>query len=123
MDVLEGIQEVITKILFIEDREITPETYLIRELDAESIDLLELAVALSARFQTDINEDDIFIKQLRLYITEAEEEGIEMVSYLSKMLPFLTRDRIEEILLDLEGGPALKVKDLVRYVVWQREQR
>ncbi len=121
MNILGEIKEILTEILDLEDREITPETYLVRELDVESIDLLELAVALNSQFNIEVSDDDIFLKKFRLYVTEAEQQKTDMVQYVTAKLPFLTKSRAEEIMADLDGGPALKVKDLISYVVWQRK--
>ncbi|MEA2038215.1 MAG: phosphopantetheine-binding protein [Thermodesulfobacteriota bacterium] len=122
MDVLKKIADLLIEILDIEGREIKPETYLVRELGAESIDLLELAVALDAQFQIQVTEDDIFLKDLRLYAAEAGQQAKAVPQYLVEKYPFLTESRAEEIMADLEEGGALKVKDLISYVVWRREQ-
>lgn len=120
MDIFGEIKKILTEILDIEDMAITENTYVIRELGAESIDLLELAVALNSIFNVDIKDDEIFLRTFRLYITEAKESGKDIVQYLLHKFPFLVKSRIEEILSDLEGGPALKVEDLISYVSWQR---
>ncbi len=120
MDILGQLIEILEEILDIEDEEITPETYIVRELGAESIDLLELAVVLNSKFNVEINDDEIFLTKLRAYITEAEEEGEDAVQYLVQKLPFLAKNRVEEILADLEEGPTLKVKDLISYVDWRQ---
>ena len=118
MNMLEEIKEILTELLDIEGREITPETYLIRELGAESIDLLELAVALSAKFKIEVDDDEVFLKDFRLYVTEANQQAKDTVQCLTEIFPQLTNSREKEILADLEGGGALKVKDLIRYVVF-----
>lgn len=120
MDILEEITEILTEILDIEDHNISPETYLIRELGAESIDLLELAVALNSRFNIDVNDDELFLRKLRQYITEADQHNKDILQYLAEKIPFLMRKRLEDIITDLEGGPILKVKDLIAYVERQR---
>jgi acyl carrier protein len=120
MDILEEITEILTEILDIEDHNISPETYLIRELGAESIDLLELAVALNSRFNIDVNDDELFLRKLRQYITEADQQNKDILQYLAEKIPFLMRKRLEDIITDLEGGPILKVKDLIAYVERQR---
>jgi acyl carrier protein len=119
MDILEEITEILAEILDIENHNISPETYLIRELGAESIDLLELAVAINSRFNIDVNDDKIFLRKLRDHITEAEQQNKNILQYLVKNLPFLSRKRLENIIADLEGGPTLKVKDLISYIEWQ----
>ena len=120
MNILEEITEILTEILDIEDHNITPESYLIRELGAESIDLLELAVAINSGFNIDVNDDEIFLRKLRQYVTEAKQQNSDLLRYLVEKLPFLSRKRLEEIVADLEGGPALKVKDLIGYIEWQK---
>ncbi|MBA3016785.1 MAG: hypothetical protein KJ550_10760 [Proteobacteria bacterium] len=120
MDILEEITKILSDILDIDDRNISPETYLIRELGAESIDLLELAVALNSRFKIDVNDDEIFLRKLRQYITKAGQQNKDILQYLAEKIPFLTRKRLEDIITDLEGGPTLKVKDLMAYVEMQR---
>jgi acyl carrier protein len=121
MEILSGIKNILTDILDIEGLHITEETYLVRDLGAESIDLLELAVSLNAKFKTEINDNEIYLKQLRLFIDEANQQKNDAPQYLSEKYPFIPYDRIKEILTDLEGGPVLKVKDLVSYVKWQRK--
>ena len=119
MDILEEIKKNLAEILDIENNIITPETYLIRELGAESIDLLELAIAINSGFNIDVNDDKIFLRKLRDYITEAEQQNKNILQYLAKNLPFLSRKRLEEIITDLKSGPTLKVKDLISYIDFQ----
>jgi acyl carrier protein len=120
MDILEEITEILAEILDIENHNITPETYLIRELGAESIDLLELAVAINSGFNIDVNDDAIFLRKLRQYVTEAKQQSNDVLRYLVEKLPFLSRKRLGNIIADLEGGPTLKVKDLISYIEWQK---
>ena len=55
MNVLEKVTGTLADILDIEAHTIHSETYLIRELEAESIDLLELAVTLNSELQIEID--------------------------------------------------------------------
>ena len=119
MDIFSGIRTSLVEILDIEAAEITPETYLVRDLGAESIDLLELSVALNSTFKVEINDDDLFLRTLRVCLNEAQESQSNIDSTLGEKFPFLGPDRIGEILAELDGGPVLKVKDLVAYVAWQ----
>lgn len=119
MNTFEQIKKILIDLLDIDGTEITPETYLIRDLGAESIDLLELAVAINANCGVKVNDNDIFLKPLRLYLTKAREGGCEPAVYLAEKFPFLTNTRIREILADIAQGPVLKVKDLTGYVAWK----
>jgi len=116
MNIVEKITEILSEILDIENHNISPETYVIRELGAESIDLLELAVALNSEFKIDVNDDEIFLRKLRQYITEAGQQDKDILQYLTEKLSFLMQKRLEEIMADIENGPTLKVKDLISYV-------
>ena len=119
MDTLFEIRTSLGEILDIAAGEITPETYVVRDLGAESIDLLELSVALNARFKVEVNEDEVFLRTLRLFLNEAEKDEQDPLDYLQRKYPFLGEGRVGEILVDMDGGPVLKVKDLIAYVSWR----
>ena len=118
MDIFGGIRESLTEILDIDAGEITPDTYVVRELDAESIDLLELSISLNSRFKVDVNDDEIYLKSLRVCLNGAGANGDAGKRIVSEF-PFLNGDRAGEILGDLAGGPVLKVKDLMSYISWR----
>jgi acyl carrier protein len=119
MTVFPKIVQALSDILDMEPGRISPESYLIRDLEAESIDLLELAVILNSEFKIDIDDDEMFLKALRIYLDDPKKKPIDMDGYLMEKYPFLTRERILEILDDLDKGPVIKVKDLVSYVSWK----
>lgn len=110
------LDELLRDILDVESRDISPETYLIRDLNAESIDLMELAVTMSSRFRISVEEDQVFLRSLRKYLSEAETQHLDKQSFLKEKYPFLSQERIREILSDLQGGPVLKIKDLDMYI-------
>lgn len=112
MTILNRIIGILSDILDLDPSMISSESYLVRDLEAESIDLLEIAVTLNSEFRTDINDEEIFLKNLRIYIDESEA----LSDYLVGKYPFLTRERIREMVSDLHSGPVLKVKDLVSYI-------
>ncbi len=121
MDILKTLCEIIMDIMDVEGQTITAETYLVRELGAESIDLLELSVSINHHFHIAVKDDDIFLRNFRLFMVEAERLEEEPTSYLQERFPFLSAERIMEILTDLETGPAIKIKDLVSYIAFQRK--
>ena len=126
MDLFSEIKEILVDILDVAPEEISPESYLIRdlgaesidlmELGAESIDLMELAVTLNDRFDTEVDEDVVFLKSLRRELEDALESGSGATDLLQGHYPYLSADRLEEILADLKDGPVLKVKDLIAYM-------
>ena len=121
MDVFAELKKIIEELLDLEDREITPETLLIQDLGAESIDLLELAVTINSRFKIAVKDDEIFLTRFRLYSTEANQQGKDAVQYLAGRYPFLGEDRIAEIVAHIKEGPQLKIKDLISYVTYRSQ--
>jgi len=118
MDVLEEITIILAEILDMEGLVITPETYLIRELGAESIDLLELSVAINSRFNIEVNDDELFLRTLRIHLRAAKMDGSDAAGYLAGKYPALTVSRVAEILADMGGGPVLRMKDIISYITW-----
>ncbi len=124
VDILEEIKEILVEIFNIEKEEITPDTCLIKDLGSESIELLELAIALNSRFGIKVNEDDVFLKRMGFYLNGAKQHGKDPVQYIGERLPFLSETRIREIMEEMKGiSPPLKVKDLVSYVEWQQDRQ
>jgi len=119
------IREILTDILDIEQGEVAEDTYIIRDLGAESIDLLELAVSLDTAFKSnltsDIVDDDLFLRFMREYIIEADQAERNRTDYIREKYPFLNTVRILKILSDLDDGPVLKVSDIVDYIAWLRK--
>lgn len=117
MDIFTEIKKILMEILDLDGQTVTPESLLSQELGVESIDLLELAAALNARFKIEVREEDIFLSGIGLAGISARPQE----SY-----PFLTEQRLREIAADHTDGPAgstaVKVKDLVSYVVWQQKK-
>jgi len=122
MDAFAEIKKILVDLLDLEGGEITPETYLIKELGAESIDLLELAVSINSRFKITVRDEEIFLTRFRLYITEATQQGKDIGFYLARRYPFLTEDRIAEIITHISEGPQLKIKDLISYISCQLQK-
>lgn len=119
MTLFNSIREVLMELLDVEAEEIRSYSYLVRDLGVESIDFLELAVALNERFKVEVHDDTVFLRNLRLHLSQASESKVDRLECLKGPYAFLAVDRLEEILLDLDGGPVLQVRDLVSYVQWQ----
>ena len=119
MALFETIREILMELLDVEAAEMAPKTYLVRDLGVESIDFLELAVALNGHFGIEVHDDTVFLRNLRLHVSEAGERGASTLNYLRGHYPFLPEDRLDEMLADMDGGPVIQVRDLESYVRWQ----
>ncbi len=122
MTPFDTIREILVELLDVDPGQIEAETFLVRDLEVESIDFLELAVTLNSRFGVDVHDDTVFLRNLRIYLAEAQEAGREPLACLQDRFAFLNPERLKEVLCDLDNGPVLKVKDLVSYVQWQLER-
>ncbi len=119
MDIFAELKRIIEELLDLEDREITPETLLVQDLGAESIDLLELAVTINSRFKIAVKDDEIFLTRFRLYSTEAKQQGKDTAHYIAVRYPFLDEKRIAEIMAHIKEGPQLRIRDLISYVTYR----
>jgi acyl carrier protein len=113
------IREILMELLDLEADAIQPESYLVRDLGVESIDFLELAVALNERFKIPVLDDTVFLRNLRLHLAEAKASGQPSLEFLKPLYGFLSDQRLTQIVSDLDGGPVIQVQDLIGYVQWQ----
>lgn len=116
MSTFEKVREILAEILDFNKEDISLESYLMRELTAESIDLLEVALELSLKFGIEVQDDALFLRNLRSILLDARESGLNPLSAIVEKLPHLKKERVEEMLDDLKEGPVLKVQDIVSYV-------
>ena len=118
----EKIRDILTDLLDVDAAKVSPDSYLVRDLAMESIDFLELAVALNQQFNVEVHDDTVFLRNLRLDLAQAEEQGIDPLDGLKRSYGFLSDRRLQEIIADLDAGPAIRVRDLERYIQWQMRQ-
>ena len=109
------IRSILAEILDLDPAEITTEAYVIRTLKPESIDLLEIGVAMQHRLGMVVDDDLLFLKNIRTVLNRAERDGKAPLEALKSHYPYLAETRLREILADLPAGPVLRVKDLVAY--------
>ena len=62
-----------------------------------------------------VDDDILFLKNARIVLARAEKQGLHALDALQAEYPHLDRERLEEILADLPGGPVLQVRDLIAY--------
>ena len=115
----ETVRDILMELLDAAAQEITPRSYLVRDLGMESIDFLELAVALNQQFRVPVHDDTVFLRNLRLHMIQAREAGESILDALKRHYGFLPDARLEAIPDDLEGGPVIQVQDLMSYIRWQ----
>jgi acyl carrier protein len=113
------VSNILAELLDVEATEITSASYLVRDLGMESIDFLELAVALNQTFRVPVHDDTLFLRNLRLCVEQAREAGQPVLERLKDSFGFLPDERLARIPAELEAGPVIQVRDLVSYIRWQ----
>lgn len=104
---LEKLKTIFEDVLDIDPGTVSEGSYVIRDLNAESIDLLELTVHINEKFGIEADDQVMFLRQLR---SCAGEAGIR------DHYPHLRKGREKDIAGELGEGPVLKVSDLVDYI-------
>lgn len=115
MNASEIITDILCEILDLDPADIRPETYVIRTLQAESIDLLEIGVGMQHKLHIDVDDDVLFLKNARIVLARAEKSGTPAASALQTEYPHLSPARVQSMLADLPAGPVLQVADLIAY--------
>lgn len=112
------IYTLVAEILDIDSATLSASTYLIRELEAESIDLLEIGVAIQHQLGVRVDEDQLFLKNLRTLLVQAELDGQNPDIVLHEAYPHLSPGRRAALVTDLAAGPVLQLGDLIAYADW-----
>lgn len=114
------VKSILADVLDIKGEEIEGETDIIRSLGAESVDLLEIGLSLEREFGIRVDENKLFLKSFRFYLDEAKQKNIDKIDYLKKNYPFLSKERIRQLVSETQDYiiPSIKIKDLVSYVEW-----
>lgn len=115
MEILSKLQNILAELLDIEPEKVQVETYVIRDLEAESIDLLELAVLLNGKFKLKkVDDNQAFLLEIRYQLHRQKYRN--QLELLQEVYPHLTLVRCDDILADLDHGPVLKIKDIISYL-------
>ncbi len=117
------VLKILADILDIKENGIDLDTDLVRNLNVESIDFLEIALSLEREFHIKVDENKIFLKSFRYYMDKAREKNkdyILQVAYIKNFYPFLSESRILELIHDFRTQimPSIKIKDIISYVQW-----
>jgi len=117
-EVFEKVREALVDALGVEDDEVTPEATLQGDLDAESIDFLDIVFRLEKSFDIKIERGELFPEDI---LTDAEyiqdgkvnEAGI---AKLKERMPFADLSKFEADPVVQNLGQQLTVQDMCRFV-------
>lgn len=118
-ELIKQIRDILVELLDVTPAQVMPDRYLVRDLGMESIDFLELAVVLNQRFEVPVNDDVVFLRNMRIHLAAAGESGQDPLAELKRQYAFLSEQRLLSMINDLDAGPVIQVQDLVSYLQWQ----
>ena len=117
-EIFDKVREALVDALGVDDDEVTPEATLQGDLDAESIDFLDIVFRLEKAFDIKIERGELFPEDI-LTNTEFVEDGKLNESGLAKLkerMPFADLSGFEDDPSVQNLGQQLTVKDMCSFV-------
>ena len=117
-EIFEKVREALVDALGVDDDEVIPEATLQGDLDAESIDFLDIVFRLEKAFEIKIPRDELFPEDIltnEQYVQEGRvnQEG---VAKLTERMPFADLAKFKENPVVQDFANQLTVSDMCRYV-------
>ena len=117
-EIFEKVREALVDALGVEDEDVTPEATLQGDLDAESIDFLDIVFRLEKAFDIKIERGELFPEDI-LTNTDYVEDGKLNAAGLEKLkerMPFADLDSFESDPSVQNLGQQLTVQDMCKFV-------
>lgn len=120
-EIFEKVREALVDALGVDDEEVTPEATLQGDLDAESIDFLDIVFRLEKAFDIKIERGELFPEDI---LTNAEyvKDGKVNESGIAKLrerMPFADLSKFEAEPVVQNLGQLLTVKDMCKFVAYK----
>ena len=120
-EIFEKVREALVEALGVDDDEVTPEVTLQGDLDAESIDFLDIVFRLEKSFDIKIERGELFPEDI-LTDTEYVQEGKVNEAGIGKLrerMPFADLSKFEADPVVQNLGQQLTVKDMCNFVEYK----
>lgn len=117
-EIFSKVQEALVDALGVDDDEVTPEATLQGDLDAESIDFLDIVFRLEKAFDIKIERGELFPEDI-LTDTEYVQDGKVNdagIAKLKERMPFADLSKFESEPIVQNLGQQLTVKDMCNFV-------
>ncbi len=117
-EIFAKVQEALIDALGVEDDEVTPEATLQGDLDAESIDFLDIVFRLEKSFDIKIERGELFPEDLLTntdYVTDGKVNA-EGMTKLKERMPFADLTKFEADPQVQKLGKQLTVQDMCNFV-------
>ncbi len=120
-EIFEKVREALVEALGVDDDEVTPEATLQGDLDAESIDFLDIVFRLEKSFDIKIERGELFPEDILTNVEYVEDGKVNDsgIAKLRERMPFadLTKFEAEPSVQNL--GQQLTVKDMCNFVAFK----
>lgn len=117
-EVFAKVQEALVDALGVDEEDVTPEATIQGDLDAESIDYLDIVFRLEKAFDIKIDKDELMPQDLLTdpqYVADGKLNA-EGLAQLKARMPFADLSKFESDPQVVKLGEQLTVGDMVRYV-------
>ena len=117
-EIFDKVREALVDALGVDDDEVTPEATLQGDLDAESIDFLDIVFRLEKSFDIKIERGELFPEDI-LTDTEYVQDGKVNdagITKLKERMPFADLSKFESEPIVQNLGQQLTVKDMCNFV-------
>ncbi|MDO5537257.1 MAG: phosphopantetheine-binding protein [Desulfovibrionaceae bacterium] len=115
IDALACIRTIVAEIFERDPDTLGPETRLMQDLPCESIDLLEIAARVSQRAGREVDDEALFLRNLRALV--AERPGDDPAAVIAANFPWLAPSRVESAVADMRSpAPFVTLADMAAYL-------
>ncbi len=117
-EVFSKVQAALMDALGVDDDEVTPEATIVGDLEAESIDFLDIVFKLEKAFGIKIQTEELFPKDILTEGTYVQDGKVNSngLSELKRRMPWADLSKFENNPRIQDFGDLLTVSDLCRYV-------
>jgi acyl carrier protein len=117
-EVFSKVQSALVDALGVDDDEVTPEATIVGDLEAESIDFLDIVFKLEKAFGIKIQTEELFPKDILTEGTYVQDGKVNSngLSELKRRMPWADLSKFEANPRIQDFGDLLTVSDLCRYV-------
>ena len=123
-EIFANVQEALVEALGVEEDEVTPEAKLQDDLDAESIDFLDIVFRLEKAFNIKIERGELFPEDIltdTAYVSDGKVNA-EGIAKLKERMPFADLSEFEQDPQVQKLGKQLTVQDMCGFVEYKLAQ-
>ena len=124
-EIFDKVREALVDALGVDDDEVTPTATLQGDLDAESIDFLDIVFRLEKAFDIKIERGELFPEDI-LTSTDFVQDGkvsAEGIAKLKERMPFADLSKFEANPLVQNLAQQLTVQDMCNFVAYKLEKK